>query len=182
VKRWLAIAGSGLLLACVAGQPSSGAAAEPKKAEQAEAQEAAKVQHLAADEGPTLDPQTKCLALTIYWEGRSETPDGQAAIAHTVLNRARDGKFPDGICGVITQGDDDGKPGCQFSWWCDGKSDHPDNAEQWTVAVEVAREALADNSPDPTNGALYFHNGTVTPEWTKKRKRLTRIGNHTFYR
>jgi spore germination cell wall hydrolase CwlJ-like protein len=178
-RTFILVAGA-LILGWVAAQPVH--AAEAKKAEQAEAKEEAKVAHLAENDGPELDPQTKCLALTVFWEGRAETPEGQTAIAHTVLNRSRDGKFPDGICGVITQGDNDGKPGCQFSWWCDGKSDQPDNPEQWALAVEVARQALADGSPDPTNGALYFHNGGVVPEWAKKRKRLVRIGNHVFYR
>ena len=152
MKGWIGMAAAALMLAWIA-IPSQPIAAE-NKAEEAEAKQEAKVEHLAQDKTPSLDPQLKCLALTVYWEGRMESEEGQAAIAHTVLNRSRDSKFPDGICGVITQGDDDGKRGCQFAWWCDGKSDQPDNPEQWATAVDVARAALVDGSPDPTKAGI----------------------------
>ena len=68
-----------------------------------------------------LDPETKCLALSVYWEGKSETRKGQLAVAHTVLNRVGHPSFPDTICGVVSQQSDTGRRSCQFSWWCDGK-------------------------------------------------------------
>ena len=152
--------------------------AEPRKA----ARKAAGIEQVAVGLGPALDAPTKCLALSIYWEGRSEIEAGQAAIAHTVLNRTRDGKFPRGVCGVITEGDNDGKRGCQFAWWCDGKSDEPNNPAQWSAAVQTARQALSGKLADPTGGALYFHGDNDNPSWSKARQRLTRIGNHVFYR
>jgi len=129
-----------------------------------------------------LDAETKCLALSVYWEGKTETREGQLAVAHTVLNRAKNPKFPDTICGVVTQKLEGGKKGCQFSWWCDGKRDEPKDDQDWQDAVDVARAATKD-AGDPTGGALYFHSSRIKPPaWAVKRKRLARIGDHIFYR
>ncbi len=158
------------------------AGATAKKVTKTEASKAAKIEHVAMGLSPALDPQTRCLALSVYWEGRSETESGQAAIAHTILNRSRDRKFPSGVCSVVTQGDSDGKPGCQFAWWCDGKSDEPTNPLQWKAAVKAAQQAISGKVGDPTGGALYFHGDNDNPSWTKTHQQLMRIGNHVFYR
>lgn len=162
--------------------PIHAAGGTAKKTAKPEARKVAKIEQVAANLSPTLDPQTRCLALSVYWEGRSEIEAGQVAIAHTVLNRARNGKFPRAICSVVTQGDNDGKPGCQFAWWCDGKSDEPTNASQWKAAVKAAQQAMSPKAPDPTGGALYFHGNNDNPCWKKTRTQLTCIGNHVFYR
>lgn len=145
------------------------------------ASEAAALSTVNVPEPVALDAETKCLALAVYWEGRAESRTGQLAIAHTVLNRTRHGEFPDTICGVVAQTTDSGKS-CQFSWWCDGKQDMPDNDEMWEASVKAAREARDGSAKDPTGGALFFHSARIDPKWGGKRKRLARIGNHIFYR
>lgn len=130
-----------------------------------------------------LDAESKCLALAVYWEGKAETREGQLAVAHTVLNRSRNPKFPNTVCGVVSQKAEGGRKGCQFSWWCDGKRDEPKEDDNWTEAVEVARMAMQADAKDPTNGALYFHSAKIRPPgWAKKRGNLGRIGDHVFYR
>ena len=59
-----------------------------------------------------------CLAQTLYFEAKSEGRQGMVAVGWVILNRMRDGEFPRSICGVVKQGRE--KPGCQFSYWCDG--------------------------------------------------------------
>src|SRR3546814_16585592 len=59
--------------------------------------------------GTHIDAETKCLALTVYWEGKTESRKGQLAIAHTVLNRMRSRDFPGTICGVVSQQSGDGR-------------------------------------------------------------------------
>jgi spore germination cell wall hydrolase CwlJ-like protein len=127
------------------------------------------------------DDQLSCLALTIYWEGKSESQQGQVAIAHVVLNRTRNPNFPNTICGVVHQGGQQ-RLKCQFHWWCDGKSDTPTDAAQWETAQKIARSETQPGAKDPTGGALYFHNGAVTPDWSRTRTRTAKIGQHTFYR
>lgn len=130
---------------------------------------------------PELDAETKCLALAVYWEGRAESREGQLAIAHTVLNRVGHDDFPDTICGVVAQKSATGKS-CQFSWWCDGKQDVPEDKEQWDKSVKSARAAKNKTAADPTKGALFFHSVKIDPDWDGKRKRIGRIGDHIFYR
>jgi len=132
---------------------------------------------------PSYDEEElRCLALTIYWEGRSESHAGQVAIAHVVLNRMRAPQFPRTICGVVHDGGTHPLHKCQFQWWCDGKSDSPTNAAQWSEAQRIARTETASGARDPTGGALYFHNGAVQPVWTRTRTRTASIGQHIFYR
>jgi spore germination cell wall hydrolase CwlJ-like protein len=126
------------------------------------------------------DAETRCLALTVYWESKSESRKGQLAIAHTVLNRVRSRHFPDTVCGVVAQQSDDGRT-CQFAWWCDGKRDAPADTAAWRTALAVARQALAGGA-DPSHHALYFHGAGTRPDWTRRKTRTVRIGNHIFYR
>jgi spore germination cell wall hydrolase CwlJ-like protein len=43
------------------------------------------------------------------------------AVASVIFNRVADQRFPNSVCGVVQEGGE--SPPCQFSWWCDGKSD-----------------------------------------------------------
>jgi len=72
--------------------------------------------------------QLQCLALNIYHEARSESPLGQEAVGLVTMNRVQDKRYPDTVCDVVYQAhvDSKGRPKrnkCQFSWYCDGKSD-----------------------------------------------------------
>jgi spore germination cell wall hydrolase CwlJ-like protein len=61
-----------------------------------------------------LDGAVTCLARTIYWEAKGESDAGMQAVANVVMNRLRHTGFPKTICGVVTQGHEQGA--CQFSW------------------------------------------------------------------
>lgn len=128
---------------------------------------------------PMADPLT-CLARTVYWESKGQPVEGQRAVAHVVLNRARASGYPDRVCEVVTQGGPS-RP-CQFSFYCDGRDDTPREPEAYETAHRVAWEALAGASADPTRGAVMFHNGTVRPSWARAKRRTATIGDHFFYR
>ena len=102
------------------------------------------------------------------------------AVGWTVLNRVKHPQFPSTVCGVVQQGGE--TPPCQFSWWCDGRSDRPGEQKAWTAALAVASEMLEDPPPDPTDGALFYHNLSVTSPWKMRRELTARIGQHVFYR
>lgn len=126
-----------------------------------------------------IDPQMQhCLALTMYWEARGEGRRGMVAVGSVVLNRVADDRFPSTACAVVYQGGE--TPPCQFSWWCDGKSDRPTNRLVWGSTLSLAEEMLTDRPRDPTRGALFFHNTSVRKPW--RRERTARVGNHVFYR
>jgi N-acetylmuramoyl-L-alanine amidase len=121
-----------------------------------------------------------CLALAMYWEAKSEGPDGMLAVASVVLNRVAHPEFPDTVCGVVKQGGE--IPPCQFSWWCDGRSDRPTEARAWSTATQIAERVLESPPSDLTRGALFFHNTAIASPWSRKRQRTVQIGRHVFYR
>ena len=114
----------------------------------------------------------------MYWEARGEGREGMLAVGSVVLNRVDDHRFPDSACGVVYQGGE--TPPCQFSWWCDGRSDRPTDSALWSVSLALADELLTADLQDPTYGALFFHNRSISAPW--RRSRTAEIGNHIFYR
>ena len=99
----------------------------------------------------------ECLALNVYFEARGEPFIGKIAVAHVVLNRMRDRRFPASACMVVQQGNDRVRHNCQFSWWCDGKSDRPRHRTAWATSLAVAKEVYWGFAEDPTRGALWYH-------------------------
>jgi N-acetylmuramoyl-L-alanine amidase len=127
-----------------------------------------------------MQDDESCLALSIYWEARGEGRRGMVAVGWTILNRVEHDGFPSTPCAVVRQGGE--QPPCQFSWWCDGRSDRPRDQKSWRMSQGIASELLSDPPPDPTNGSLFFHRTGVKPSWVRSRKKVARIGAHIFYR
>jgi spore germination cell wall hydrolase CwlJ-like protein len=126
-----------------------------------------------------IDPASqRCLALAMYWEARGEGQKGMEAVGAVVLNRVADPRFPNTVCGVVYQGGE--KPPCQFSWWCDGRSDRPTHREVWNSSLALASQLLTGSLHDPTRGALYFSQKSIRQP--PQRVRTAQIGNHAFYR
>ena len=122
-----------------------------------------------------------CLALNIYFEARSEPIDGKVAVGHVVMNRVADARYPDKVCEVVKQGGEKRRNKCQFSWFCDGRSDHPANVRAWKESLALARVVYWGYSPDPTHGALWYHADYVRPHWRRALERGPKIGRHVFY-
>ena len=139
-------------------------------------------------------PEEHCLALNIYYEARGSNMADKLAVADVVLNRVRDGRYPDTICEVVYQGKQ--KPSwkdpeqmvmvrhkCQFSWYCDGKPDVPKNMDLWSEAQNLAwRISKFGDFRGLTEGATHYHATYVSPEWAKDFQMVGRIGGHIFYR
>jgi spore germination cell wall hydrolase CwlJ-like protein len=123
----------------------------------------------------------RCLAKTIYFEARGESLQGQIGVAAVVLNRVRHPRFPDTICDVVHQGGEDPSRGCQFSWWCDGRSDTPREAKAWARAQRLAREMIAGVHPDRTGGALFYHHRSISPFWRSHMQQTVEIDQHVYY-
>ena len=128
-----------------------------------------------------LRHEIECLALNIYHEARGEPKVGRLAVGHVVLNRVADSRFPASICDVVRQGEAKRLNRCQFTWWCDGRSDKPRDAEAWRDSMALARTVFWGFSNDPTEGALWYHATWVKPVWRKALNRGPRIGEHIFY-
>lgn len=129
----------------------------------------------------TLEASRRCLAQAIYFEARSEPPEGWVAVADVVLNRARDPRFPASICGVVFQGEYR-RNRCQFSFACDGRSDNPYDRLAWEKAMRLATYKLATLSDEPSlTSATHYHADYVAPYWSNQMERLAKIGRHIFY-
>ena len=127
-----------------------------------------------------LDHAITCLSRTIYWEAKSEGAAGMEAIANVVMNRLGHKGFPNTICEVVRQGHERGA--CQFSWWCDGRSDDAEEDKPYAIAKEIARKALNRQLTDRTGGALYFHQRKATPSWSAEYIKTVEVGEHVFYK
>lgn len=123
-----------------------------------------------------------CIALNIYHEARGEDISSMLAVGHVVLNRVESDKYPDTPCEVIRQAKYDSRGKlllnqCQFTWYCDGRSDKPKDKEAWNVSLIVATEIFL--TEDNTNGALWYHADYVQPSWAGNSYK--QIGVHRFY-
>ncbi|MGJ7514958.1 cell wall hydrolase [Pseudomonas baetica] len=127
-----------------------------------------------------LDDAITCMARSIYWEAKGKDAADMEAVASVVMNRLGHDGFPDTVCGVVKQGSE--TKSCQFSWWCDGKSDSVQEEVPYAMAKEIARKALNKQLPDRTRGALYFHDRTVKPDWSREYIHTVDIGLFRFYK
>jgi spore germination cell wall hydrolase CwlJ-like protein len=127
-----------------------------------------------------LDDALTCLARTVYWEARGDSETSMEAIANVVMNRLGHDGFPDTVCSVVKQGHEQGQ--CQFSWWCDGRSDSAFEEDPYKISKEIARRALNLQLTDATGGALYFHHRNVNPKWAPEYLKTVEIGEFVFYK
>lgn len=111
---------------------------------------------------PALTHEEKCLATVIHNEARGENIVGKQAVASVVLNRVKSKRYPNTICEVVHQP-------YQFASTPVKKLD--------PISVKVAK-----NVKTPIINALYFHNMTVKPYWSKKHVHVVTIGRHKFYK
>ncbi len=125
--------------------------------------------------------QVRCLAQNVYFEARGESLLGQLGVAHVVMNRVEDRGFPATVCEVVKEGGEARLGACQFSWWCDGRSDRPTDLAAWKQSIEVALHTYLGRTTDPTQGALWYHADYVRPAWRRMYVLGPRIGRHLFY-
>jgi len=123
---------------------------------------------------------TLCLASAIYYEAATEPDEGQRAVAQVVLNRVRHPSWPSTVCGVVYQGSD--RPGCQFSFACDGAMARGPMLSAWIRARRVAEEALAGSVYAPVGSATFYHTLQVAPAWRLRVVPVATVGAHIFYR
>ncbi len=128
-----------------------------------------------------LSDEITCLAQNIYFEARSEPVAGMLAVGHVVLNRVASDRFPDSVCKVVRQGGEQRLHRCQFSWWCDGRSDEPLNQVAWDASRLMAWFIYNGQTTDPTGGALWYHADYVKPYWREAFVTGPQIGRHIFY-
>ena len=121
-----------------------------------------------------------CLAQAVYGEAGNQSFEGKLAVAHVILNRTKDIKFPDDICAVVRQKS-------QFNYISKVKyikeSKDGEN-KQLTDSVKASLKVINGDVADPTFGSLYFVNLKIAKatRWLYPLRKTTSIGDHSFYK
>ena len=122
----------------------------------------------------------ECMTSAVYYEAANEPIAGKRAVAQVIINRTASTAFPHSICGVVEQGAP--RPGCQFTFMCDGSLSRRPVAGLWAAAQSVARDALSGYVDAEVGRATHYHADYVVPIWAPTMIKLTKIGRHIFYR
>ena len=136
-----------------------------------------------------------CLAKNMYYEARNQGLAGQLAVSLVVMNRVKEDRYPNTICEVVEQGPvrESWKKNwvfypirnrCQFSWYCDGKSDEPKEPTTYGRLLDLSLDLVYDDLQvvDFTEGATHYHADYVFPAWRKSKTKTVEIADHIFYR
>lgn len=128
------------------------------------------------------DKELWCLSTAIYFEARGEAYRGQVGVAQVVLNRVKDHRYPDTICGVVFQ-NQHRRNACQFSFACDGIPESINDRKSWAQAEDIARR-FTDGELYLTEvgDATHYHATYVRPAWAPRMQKVTQIGLHVFYK
>lgn len=142
---------------------------------------------LEASTNINFSEEVLCLARNIYFEARNQSVKGQIAIAQVTLNRVNDPRFPNSICSVVTQARKDSEGNlirhqCQFSWYCDGKSDTMPETKEKELALHIAKNVILGYYVDLSRGATHYHATYVSPYWRTNFIKVSTIDDHVFYR
>ena len=126
--------------------------------------------------GPALDEELSCVATAVYFEARGEPFDGQLAVAEVILNRARSGRYPTTLCGVVKQP-------AQFSFVRRGLFPRVnEQSAAWGYAQSIARIAGKQLVEALPKDVLWYHADYVAPGWGHRLSKVEKIGAHIFYR
>jgi spore germination cell wall hydrolase CwlJ-like protein len=71
---------------------------------------------------------------------------------------------------------------CQFSFFCDGKSEIPKDAVAWETALDIAEMAAAGAQIIVLQGCVHYYSILFdAPYWTEDLIEVATIGHHRFY-
>ena len=133
---------------------------------------------------------------TMLAEAGGEGYEGMAAVAHVIINRAKDGRWPSSIQDVALQDQ-------QFSAWNKGAGGNDPlkydvNSPAYQNAMKVFKAVAGGIHVDPTDGATYYYSPkgmdklvadgdqtNHTPAWlaqaaAERGGATLRLGNHIF--
>lgn len=120
------------------------------------------------------DQEYQVLLKIVDAEAGCEDTEGRMLVANVVMNRVRNGYFPNTVTEVVYQRQDGT---AQFSPVSDGRIDTV-NVSQGTIDA-VARVM---NGEDISQGALFFRSVRSRSGWfDQKLSRVLEHGNHIFY-
>jgi spore germination cell wall hydrolase CwlJ-like protein len=120
-----------------------------------------------------------CLATTVYLEARSESVNGQLAVAEVALRRRDRGRWGGTVCKVVTAPH-------QFATTTTPGSFDINNLEAFNKAWQIAGRSIRNwQLPLAQRHMLvpradHFATTAISPTWSHNRPSVT-IGEHAFY-
>ena len=142
-----------------------------------------------------------CLAEAILFEAGNQPLTGMVAVGEVIMNRVKSKEYPNTICGVVHEGPTNKwwkekynkivpvRNRCQFSYYCDGKSDKVDRWRRTNTWQDVLKATLyvingniAMTPFNLTDGATHYHATYVNPAWSKYLRKTVQIQDHIFYK
>ena len=126
------------------------------------------------------------LIRTVLGEAANQSPDGQAGVAHVILNRMKKRGAPDVRSIVLAKN--------QFEPWNDPNARarmlaYREDDPKYQKAAQIVDGVLSGSVPDPTGGADHFLNEKIVrqrrkgslPRWANEMwDTRQKIGDHTF--
>jgi N-acetylmuramoyl-L-alanine amidase len=120
---------------------------------------------------------------TVIGEAADEPKEGQAGVAHVIMNRMIDGSWGDTPSKIVLA------PG-QFEPWMTRRKSLlgiPRDSQIYQKTGDIVDGVVEGKIPDPTNGATYFLAPKIVmgrygrlPDWASG-KPLAKRGGHNFY-
>jgi spore germination cell wall hydrolase CwlJ-like protein len=131
-----------------------------------------------------LSPRDKDLMVrTMLGEAANQGPQGEAAVAHVILNRLATGNYGKTASDVVLAPH-------QFEPWSTRPGELMSikpTSQAYRDTADIVDMVVNGDVPDPTAGATHFLNpdivrqrrGGTLPDWAQQP--IAKIGDHTFY-
>ena len=115
------------------------------------------------------------LAVCLYHEARGECDEGIQAVAHVILNRAKQKRKT--VKEIVLQPS-------QFSWANNGARPPIKDYGSFVKCLDLAGKTVKEREELGVdfNGADHYHAVTVNPSWAKSMQKIAKVGGHIFYR
>src|SRR6185437_11694794 len=135
------------------------------------------------DNGGYSQQDRDYLIRTVIGEAANQPPEGQAAVAYSVLNRVNDGGYGSTPTQVVLAPS-------QYEPWSTRSKELmaiPTNSNIYNDVGKIVDGVISGQIKDPTGGATHFLNedivrqrrGGSLPSWAQGQG--VRIGQHTFF-
>lgn len=119
----------------------------------------------------------KLLSEAGYFESRSESDEGVAAVMFVILNRVKHPtRWPSTVAEVLSQK-------LQFSYKHDGQMKKGfAEKEQYDRILVIAGKVVTGVIHSPVGEATHYHTTSIkVPRWASEKRVVAVIGNHVFY-
>ena len=116
----------------------------------------------------------ECMAKVVLHEAGNQPREGKIAVAQTLVNRLKAGRFGDTICEVANQKG-------QFFHIASFRPRR--DTDGWQEAVEVSHQVLTGDAEPVAPGAIFFRASYAPANaFFRTRERVATVGAHVFYR